>query len=105
MRRRTFLTLLAGTVACPSAVGAQQRAIPVVGYLSTRSVREADYVTAAFRQGLKETGYVEGQNVAIEFRSGILFGMAARAPPFIAGSALYGTHAGQPLSFGWSLRR
>jgi putative ABC transport system substrate-binding protein len=55
-------------VACPRAVGAQQRAVPVVGYLSTRSVGEAAYITAAFRQGLKESGFVEGQNVAIEFR-------------------------------------
>jgi ABC-type uncharacterized transport system substrate-binding protein len=69
MNRRRFITLLGGTaVACPRAVGAQQRAIPVVGYLSTRSAGEATYITAAFRQGLRESGYVEGQNVAIEFR-------------------------------------
>ena len=68
MKRRTFIALLGATAAYPSAVGAQQRGIPVVGYLSTRSVREADYVTAAFREGLREAGYVEGQNLAIEFR-------------------------------------
>jgi putative ABC transport system substrate-binding protein len=69
MNRRRFITLLVGTaVVCPRVVGAQQRAVPVVGYLSTRSAGEAAYVTAAFRQGLKESGYAEGQNVAIEFR-------------------------------------
>jgi putative ABC transport system substrate-binding protein len=63
------MTLLGGTVAaCPPAISAQIRAIPVVGYLSTRSAGEADYVTAAFRQGLKAVGYVEGQNVVLEFR-------------------------------------
>jgi len=69
MKRRTFIRLLGGTVAaCPLAVGAQQRAIPVVGYLSTRSPREAAYVTDAFREGLRESGYVEGQNLTVEFR-------------------------------------
>ena len=69
MNRRDFIILLGGVVgACPLAVDAQPRAFPVVGYLSTRAAGEADYVTAAFRQGLKEAGYVEGQNVAIEFR-------------------------------------
>jgi len=69
MNRRKFITLLGGTVAAyPVAVGAQQRAVPTVGYLSTRSAHEAADVTAAFRQGLKESGYVEGQNMAIEFR-------------------------------------
>ena len=69
MRRREFLTVLGGLVAtCPRAAHAQQRAVPVIGFLSTRSATEADYVTAPFRQGLKEAGYVESQNMAIEFR-------------------------------------
>lgn len=54
--------------AYPLAARAQQGTVPVIGFLSTRSALEADYVTAPFRQGLKQVGYVEGQNVAIEFR-------------------------------------
>src|SRR3989454_8537944 len=69
MRRLEFITLLIGMVAaCPLAARAQPRAVPMIGFLSTRSAHEATYVTATFRQGLKESGYVEGQNVAIEFR-------------------------------------
>ena len=69
MERRTFITLLAGVAASgPVAVGAQQPAMPVVGFLSSRSSEEAAVNTAAFRRGLSETGLVEGQNVAIVFR-------------------------------------
>jgi ABC-type uncharacterized transport system substrate-binding protein len=69
LRRREFITLLGGgTVAWPFAANAQQSALPTIGYLSTRSSGEAKYVTDAFTQGLSETGYVEGRNLAIEFR-------------------------------------
>jgi putative tryptophan/tyrosine transport system substrate-binding protein len=69
MERRTFITLLAGIAASrPVAVGAQQPAMPVVGFLSSRSSEEAAAHTAAFRRGLGETGHVEGQNVAVVFR-------------------------------------
>jgi putative ABC transport system substrate-binding protein len=69
MHRRRFIGSVAGGIlAMPLAARAQKSAPPVIGFLSTRSAHEATYVTAAFRQGLKESGYVEGQNVAIEFR-------------------------------------
>src|SRR5262245_31500824 len=69
MRRREFITLLgASAAAWPLPTRAQQRPMPVIGYLSGRS-READApMLAAFRKGLAETGYVENRNVEIDFR-------------------------------------
>ena len=66
-RRRFLLTSLAGAVAAPVAAGAQQT-MPTIGYLSTRSAAEADYITDAFVRGLRDMGYVGRTNVAIEFR-------------------------------------
>ena len=67
MRRRDFVILLAGAMGGrPSAVRAQQKAMPVIGFLGSTS-RGAPFV-AAFLEGLAETGYVEGQNAAIEYR-------------------------------------
>ena len=69
MRRRDFIGLLgSGVAAWPLAVRAQQPVMPVIGFLSFRSPGESAWVEAAFRQGLREQGYVEGQNLHIAFR-------------------------------------
>jgi putative ABC transport system substrate-binding protein len=63
-----LVLLLAGAMATPRALRAQQKAMPVIGVLGTTSPSTTAPFVAALRQGLSETGYVEGQNVAIEYR-------------------------------------
>ena len=69
LRRREFIAGLGGAVAAwPRAVGAQQAAMPLVAFINSGSAGGYQHLVVAFRQGLKEAGYVEGQNVTIEYR-------------------------------------
>jgi putative ABC transport system substrate-binding protein len=69
MRRRDFITLLGSAAATwPVGARAQQSAVPMVGFLSVRSPGASTYLVDAFRKGLREAGYIEGQNMAIEYR-------------------------------------
>jgi len=70
MRRRDFIELVAGSaIAWPLTAGAQQPALPIVGFLRSEPLGDAMHLVAAFRAGLKETGFTEDQNVIIELRS------------------------------------
>jgi putative tryptophan/tyrosine transport system substrate-binding protein len=69
-RRALLRALVGGLLATPFASRPQQAAMPVVGWISSRSASESAYLVAAFRQGLKEAGYIENQNVSLDFRWG-----------------------------------
>ena len=68
MNQREFITLLGGEAAWPLAARAQRAALPVIGWLSAQSADDDSNRTVPFLQGLKEIGYVEGQNVAVEYQ-------------------------------------
>lgn len=102
MRRREFITLLGGgTVALPLAVRAQS-GIPVVGFVSSRSPADSAHVVTAFRKGLSEVGYIDGQNLAIEFRWAE--GKYDRLPALVADLLIYKINVlvavgGEPSAF------
>jgi|SRR5271165_2300315 len=69
MRRRDFITFLGGAgIALPFAARAQQAAMPVIGFLSSRAAGESTSLVGAFRNGLAEAGFFDGQHITLEFR-------------------------------------
>jgi putative tryptophan/tyrosine transport system substrate-binding protein len=102
IRRREFILTLGGAAAWPVTAKAQQAAMPVIGYLSTRSSEDTTHLAAAFRAGLVQSGYVEGQNVSIEYRWAL--GQYNRLPELAAELVrrpvtVLATTGGEPAAF------
>jgi len=68
MRRREFITVVGGVAAWPLVAHSQHATLPVIGYINSRSPDESADIVAAFRQGLKETGFADSENVTIDSR-------------------------------------
>ncbi len=68
MKRREFITLLGGAATWPLAARGKQPKVPVIGFLESKSNRDSKQTVAAFHRGLNEAAFIEGQNVAIEYR-------------------------------------
>src|ERR1700719_2577705 len=103
MKRREFMIALGGAAgAWPFATLAQQSSLPIVGYMSSRSPGDSAPLVAAFRKGLSEAGFVEGENVKIEYRwaEGHYDRLPAMAAELVRlGAVLLVTTGGEPSAF------
>jgi len=82
VKRRDFISLLGGATAWPLAARAQESAMPVIGFMSSRSPEDSAHLLEAFHRGLKEGGFIDGENVAIESAGrGAITAACQRSPP------------------------